>query len=89
MVLGILVFKGVAKGLIVMLCCTFLFDFGNNHENWKLQNAKTRVGFGRTKVSVRLDCIVFSALSWHGPRNPGVHGFGKTADFHASLYAFY
>ena len=33
--------------------------------------AKTRVGFGRTEVSARLDCIVVCALSsGHGPENP-------------------
>ena len=32
--------------------------------NWKRIIAITRVGFGRTEVSVRLDCIVFCALSY-------------------------
>ena len=58
-------------------------DFGNNHDNWKKLNEKTRVGFGRTEVSVRLDCIVVCALSFvHGPRNPGFQGLGKGLDFH-------
>ena len=44
---------------------------------------KTRVGLGRTEVFVRLDCIVFCALSsGHGPRGQGFEGFCKTLDFH-------
>ena len=50
--------------------------------NWKHQNAKTRVGFGRTEVSVRLDGIVVCALSFgHGPRGRGFEGFWKGVDF--------
>ena len=49
-------------------------------------NAKIRVGFGRTEVSVRLDCIVSCAFSYgHGPRNPGVQGFCKRSRFHFLL----
>ena len=52
-------------------------------QNRNRQNAKTRVGFGRTEVSVRLDCIVFYVLSFgHGPRNSGFQGFCKRLDFH-------
>ena len=41
------------------------------------------VGFGRTEVSVRLDCVVVCALSFgHGPRGQGFEGFSKALDFH-------
>ena len=44
---------------------------------------KTRVGFGRTEVSVRLDGIVVCALSsGHGPRGRGLEGVWKSLDFH-------
>ena len=44
---------------------------------------RTRVGFGRTEVSVRLYCIAVSALLFgHGARNPGFQGFGKSLNFH-------
>ena len=45
------------KVLIVMICLCKCY-------NWKLQNATTRVGFGRTEVSVQLNCIVACALSF-------------------------
>ena len=51
--------------------------------NWKRINEKTGVGFGRTEVSVRLDGIVFCALSFgHGPRRRGFEGGSKGVDFH-------
>ena len=51
--------------------------------NWKRIFEKTRVGFGRTEVSVRLDGIVFCALSFgHGPRGRGFEGVWKRVDFH-------
>ena len=44
---------------------------------------KNRVEFGRTEVSVRLDGIVFCALSFgHGPRGTGFEGISKGMDFH-------
>ena len=44
---------------------------------------KTRVGFGRTELSLRLSCAEFCALSsGHGPRGRGFEGFCKTLDFH-------
>ena len=44
---------------------------------------KTRVGFGRTELSLRLSCTEFCALSsGHGPRGRGFEGFCKTLDFH-------
>ena len=44
---------------------------------------KTRVGFGRTELSLRLSCTEFRALSsGHGPRNPRFEGGGETLDFH-------
>ena len=44
---------------------------------------KTRVGFGRTELSLRLSCTEFCALSsGHGPTGQGLKGFWKTLDFH-------
>ena len=44
---------------------------------------KTRVGFGRTELSLRLSCTEFCALSsGHGPRGRGFEGGGETLDFH-------
>ena len=44
---------------------------------------KTRVGFARTELSIRLSCTEFCALSsGHGPRGRGFEGFCKTLDFH-------
>ena len=44
---------------------------------------KTRVGFGRTELSLRLSCTEFCALSsGHGPRNPRFRRFLKILDFH-------
>ena len=43
----------------------------------------TRVGFGRTELSLRLSCTEFCALSsGHGPRGRGFEGEGETLDFH-------
>ena len=43
----------------------------------------TRVGFGRTELSLMLSCTEFCALSsGHGPRGRGFEGFCKTLDFH-------
>ena len=43
----------------------------------------TRVGFGRTELSLMLSCTEFCALSsGHGPRGQGFEGFCKTLDFH-------
>ena len=45
--------------------------------------AKTRVGFGRTELSLMLSYTEFCALSsGHGPRGRGFEGFCKTLDFH-------
>ena len=60
MVPGILVFKGFAKA--VFSCFLHFFDCGSNHETWTFRNEKTRVVFGRTEVSVRLDCIFFATF---------------------------
>ena len=47
---------------------------------------KTRVGFGRTELSLRLSCTEFCALSsGHGPKGQGSEGFSKTLDFHYFL----
>ena len=52
----------------------------------KIGNAflkKTRVGFGRIDLSLRLSCTELCALSsGHGPRGQGFEGFFKTLDFH-------
>ena len=47
-------------------------------------NAKARVGFGRTEVSVSLDCrVVFCVLAFvPGPRNSGFQGFCQRLEFH-------
>ena len=45
--------------------------------------AKTRVGFGRTELSLMLSCTEFCALSsGHGPRGRGFEGEEETLDFH-------
>ena len=47
---------------------------------------KTRVGFGRTELSLRLSCTEFCALSsGHGPRGKGFEGGGESLDFHDFL----
>ena len=44
---------------------------------------KTRVGFGRTELSLMLSYTEFCALSsGHGPRGNGFEGFCKTLDIH-------
>ena len=43
----------------------------------------TRVGFGRTELSLMLSCTQVCALSsGHGPRGRGFEGGGETLDFH-------
>ena len=52
-------------------------------QNWNRIFEKTRVGFGRTELSLRLSCTEFCALSsGHGPRGQGFEGFSITLDFH-------
>ena len=52
-------------------------------QNWKRIFEKTRVGFGRTELSLRLSCTEFCALSsGHGPRGRGFEGGEETLDFH-------
>ena len=47
---------------------------------------KTRVGFGRTELSLRLSCTEFCALSsGQGPSGRGFEGFCETLDFHDFL----
>ena len=44
---------------------------------------KTRVGFGRTELSLRLSCTEFCALSsGHGPRVFGFQGGEEGVNFH-------
>ena len=44
---------------------------------------KTRVGFGRTELSLRLSCTEFCTLSsGHGPRGRGFEGGEETLDLH-------
>ena len=58
-------------------------------QNWDRILMITRVGFGRTELSLRLSCTEFCALSsGHGPRNPWFEGGGETLDFHDFLYFF-
>ena len=43
---------------------------------------KTRVGFGRTELTLRLSCTEFCALSsGHGPRGEGFYGGSSGVDF--------
>ena len=62
--------------------CIFLDGTGGV----KIRNVflkKTRVGFGRTELSLRLSCTEFCALSsGHGPRGLGFEGGGETLYFH-------
>ena len=52
-------------------------------ENWDRIFEKTRVGFGRTELSIRLSCTEFCALSsGHGPRVLGFQGGEEGVDFH-------
>ena len=52
-------------------------------QNWKRIFEKTRVGFGRTELSLRLSCTEFCALSsGHGPRGLGFQGGEEGVDFH-------
>ena len=63
----------------------FLYFFGAvpGVQNWKRIFEKTRVGFGRTELSLRLSCTEFCALSsGHGPRNPLFRRFLKILDSH-------
>ena len=56
---------------------------GQNWQKLKSIFAKTRVGFGRTELSLMLSCTEFCALSsGHGPRGRGFEGFSKSLDFH-------
>ena len=65
--------------------CVFVGRYwGGQH--WKRIFEKTRVGFGRTELSLRLSCTEFCALSsGHGPKGQGFEGFSKTLDFHDLL----
>ena len=50
-------------------------------QNWDRIFEKTRVGFGRTELSLMLSCTEFCALSsGHGPRGQGFEGGGETLD---------
>ena len=76
------VFMGARQGWI------FVFLFGRywGGQKWQILKSiliKTRVGFGRTELSLMLSCTEFCALSsGHGPRNPWFEGGGETLDFH-------
>ena len=51
--------------------------------NFKSILIRTRVGFARTELSLRLSCTEFCALSsGHGHSGQGLKGFWKTLDFH-------
>ena len=50
--------------------------------------AQTRVGFGRTELSLMLSCTEFSALSsGHGPRGEGFYGGSSGVDFCIFVWA--
>ena len=69
MVPGEKVFMGARQGRIFV----FLFGryWGGQVTNFKSIFEKTRVGFGRTELSLMLSYTEFCALSsGHGPRNP-------------------
>ena len=52
-------------------------------QNWDRIFEKTRVGFGRTELSLRLSCTEFCALSsGHGPRDLGFQGGSSRWVFH-------
>ena len=52
-------------------------------ENWDRIFEKTRVGLGRTELSLRLSCTECCALSsGHGPRGKGFQGGPSGVDFH-------
>ena len=52
-------------------------------QNRKRIFEKTRVGFGRTELSLRLSWTEFCALSsGHGPRGEGFYGGSSRVDFH-------
>ena len=52
-------------------------------QNWDRIFEKTRVGFGRTELSIRLSCTECCALSsGHGPRVLGFQGASSWVDFH-------
>ena len=51
---------------------------------------KTRVGFGRTELSLRLSCTEFCALSsGHGPRGLGFQGGSSTVDFYVFFWRYW
>ena len=61
---------------------SWIFQDRSKWQNWKSIFAKTRVGFGRTELSLRLSCTEFCALSsGHGPRGRGFEGEEETLDF--------
>ena len=56
---------------------SWIFQDRSRWQNWKSIFAKTKVGFGRTELSLRLSCTEFCALSsGHGPRGRGFEGRG-------------
>ena len=57
-------------------------------QNWKRILMITRVGFGRTELSLRLSCTEFCALSsGHGPRGEGFYGGSSGADLCIFVWA--
>ena len=58
-------------------------------QNWKRILMITRVGFGRTELSLRLSCTEFCALSsGHGPMNLGFQGGSSMRDFYVFFWSF-
>ena len=64
----------------------YFFGGGTGGQNWhnlKSIFEKSRVGFGRRELSLRLSDTEFS--SGHGPRGQGFEGGEDTLDFHHLL----
>ena len=56
---------------------------GPGGRNWKRIFEKTRVGFGRTELSLMLSYTDFCAISsGHGPRGLGFEGGEEILDFY-------
>ena len=56
----------------------------------ELKNGITGVPFGRTELSIRASCRIFSALSSReGPVGPGIQGIPEKFDFHDLFWTFF
>ena len=67
---------------LFLILSFFWGAWGHTVQHWNLRNGITMVGLGRAEVSVRLDGIVFCALSFgHGHSERGFEGVSKNLDF--------